>query len=102
MPANHERVRPNAISAVIATLVPPKCPAQILRGAERIVPGDGASGACSHGWVFLRGGLTAADPGLASLVHVDIHCEAVDRIVAFARVVCPVCCDAAELLITGV
>jgi hypothetical protein len=77
----------DAASAVIATPVPPQCPAQILRGAERIVSGDGASGA----WLPWLGVSARRDDRSRSAVR--------DSIVASARVVCSVCSDAADLLI---
>lgn len=52
-----------------------------------------------HGWAFLSGGITAAAPRSAPLVHVNVHCRAVDGIVAFARVVCATRSHPANLLI---
>ena len=52
-----------------------------------------------HGWAFLRGGITAAAPRSAYLVHVNMHCRAVDGVVTSARVVCTVRGHAADLLI---
>ena len=46
-----------------------------------------------------RGGLTAAAPRSAPLGHVNMHCRAVDGIVAPSRVVCAICGHAANLLI---
>ncbi len=51
-----------------------------------------------HGWAFLRGGMTAVTPRSAPLMHVNMHCRAVDSIMASTRVVCSICGHAANLL----
>lgn len=52
-----------------------------------------------QGFAFLRGGITAFAPRSAPLVHVNMHCRAVDGIVALSGVIGAVCGDTANLLI---
>jgi hypothetical protein len=51
-----------------------------------------------HGLAFLRGGMTAFAPRSAPLVYVNMHCRAVDGVVALAGVIGTICGDARDLL----
>jgi hypothetical protein len=52
-----------------------------------------------HGLAFLRGGMMAATPRAAPLVHVNMHCRAVDSFMALAGVEGTVGSDAGDFLI---
>ena len=77
----------DAASSVVTAPVPPECSAQILRCAERIIPGDGPGGS----WLPpLRVSAWRDDCGRTALS---------DGVVASARVVCAIHSYAADLLI---
>jgi hypothetical protein len=77
----------NAASAVVSALVPPERPAQILRCAERIIPGDRTGGSWFP-WLSISAWRNDCDRTAVS-----------DGVVASARVVCAILSHAADLLI---